>query len=246
MSAEAPEEEDPEVAAARVARDAAEELVAPLLANSGPVAQVSAAPAAAAQPSVELEEAQVNKLISIVRWGKPIPEVEALINEIGITPMQAVAVRDLKTGNQVLHIAAQNGHFDLVEVITATWAADVNGQNFKGQTPLHMAAEYDFYKIVKFLLERGADRSMKNADDFEAITGIGGGKVGKEAWDSPMTILSAATDDAEFIELAFATLEAADPALLDKGNLVRVGMLKGKTCPKHWDKKRFMALVQKL
>ena len=40
--------------------------------------------------------------------------------------------------------------------------ASVNVQNKTGQTPLHMAIEYDYYSIVQALKAAGADDKITN------------------------------------------------------------------------------------
>mmetsp|Transcript_399 Transcript_399/g.1760 ORF Transcript_399/g.1760 Transcript_399/m.1760 type:complete len:106 (-) Transcript_399:67-384(-) len=80
--------------------------------------------------------------------------------------------------------------------------ADPNAKNFKGQTALHMSEEYDMYFQSVLLLEAGADPGATNEAGHPAIRGIEGSKVGAEAWDSPLTMLKAARDDPEELNLA--------------------------------------------
>ena len=65
---------------------------------------------------------------SAVRWNKPIPDVAAVI----LTEVHANAV-DPKNGNYPIHIAAQNGHADLVGWLVEH-GAKMGAQNRKGQT----------------------------------------------------------------------------------------------------------------
>ena len=69
--------------------------------------------------------------------------------------------RDPVNGNAAIHIAAQNGHLDLVRKLIGVGAA-VNAQNNKGLTALHMSVEYDFYFVCRFLLDSGADSDILN------------------------------------------------------------------------------------
>lgn len=191
----------------------------------------------------------ITKFHSAVRWAKSPEEIKKVVTDSGATMAEACSTKDPKNGNLAIHIAAQNGHTDLVKFLLSE-KADPNVQNGKGQTPLHMTVEYDFYFLSKVLLDAGADPKKKNGDDHEALFGIDGGKKDKEAWDNPVTILKACQDDKAEIEFALSNLEKcaetdAGKAMVDKGDLVGAGMTKKRTCPNNWDHKRFMACAGK-
>merc|ERR1712039_861548 len=147
-------------------------------------------------------------------------------------------------GNQCLHIAAQNGHMNLLKFLVEQ-KADVNVQNGKGQTPLHMSIEYDFYFQSKYLLEAGANPKLTNTDGHEALIGIEGTRVGNLAWDNPVTILKAAKDDKAELDYGLDMLEKADVSTIDKGALAQTGMTKKKACKNNWDAQRFMEIMRK-
>merc|ERR550537_2033473 len=127
-----------------------------------------------------------------------------------------------------------------------TKRANVNAQNSKGQSALHMSVEYDFYYQTKFLLEQGADKGLKNNDGHQALTGIEGSKVELEAWDNPVTILKASTTKEE-LESALRNLEQLDDtSIVDKAALVQVGMQKRRLINQNWDHSRFLSLVRAL
>jgi len=191
------------------------------------------------------DPALVSKIHSAVRWNKPQAEIDAAVKAAGLTMAQAVHTTDAQNGNRILHIASQNGHFDLVKLIVEN-GADVNVQNLKGQTALHMSVAYDLYSITKFLLGKGADPKVKNGDGHEALLGIDGNKTGPEAWDSPLTMLKDAGDDKEELQAAFKALEGAAPGSIDKASLVQTGLQKKKECPKNWDHPRFVDIMKKL
>ena len=54
---------------------------------------------------------------------------------------------DAGNGNSCLHIASQNGHFELVKLLVSR-GADVNCANGGGQTALHMAVSYDIDEVT--------------------------------------------------------------------------------------------------
>ena len=91
------------------------------------------------------------------------------------SPQELANARDAGNGNRCLHIAAQNGHFDLCKVLIRK-GADVNAQNAGGQTALHMATTYEFEEVITLLLSKGADGAIKNEEGFEARFGLGGEK----------------------------------------------------------------------
>jgi len=187
----------------------------------------------------------VGKIHSAVRWDKPQAEIEEATKAAGLTMAQAVHTTDPQNGNRVLHIASQNGHLDLVKLIVQN-GADLNFQNQKGQTALHMSVAYDLYSITKFLLDKGANPKLKNGDGHEALLGIDGNKTGPEAWDAPLMMLKDAGDDKEELQNAFEALEGAAPSSIDKASLVQTGLQKKKECPKNWDHARFVAIMKKL
>lgn len=199
----------------------------------------AAARAASAHP--------IGKVHSAVRWNKLQVDIRAAIEEACMTLEEAVATEDPANGNRCLHIASQNGHRTLVKWLLAS-GSEVNAQNFKGQTALHMSVAYDMYFVSLDLIEAGADKNLENAEEHPAITGIDGDKVDKDAWDHPVNILKAAVTEEE-IEWAMKMLENADPETLDKAELARTGMARRKTAAKTgsaWNAVRFLALMKKV
>jgi len=143
---------------------------------------------------------------------------------------------DPKTGNSPLHIAAQNGHDNLVAMLIE-FKASVNMQNLKGQTPLHMAVGYDYYAVVQLLLAAGADENMVNSADIPAHAGLEGDKsIGYCA-------LVSAKSKAE-ADKAFEMLEQR-PGKLNKAEYVKTGLsLKKKIAD--WPQDSFKAVLAKL
>mmetsp|Transcript_45992 Transcript_45992/g.106962 ORF Transcript_45992/g.106962 Transcript_45992/m.106962 type:complete len:310 (+) Transcript_45992:88-1017(+) len=198
------------------------------------------------EPAVDqpgLSDKEIVKFHSAVRWNKPWAEI---VEAAGAFDLKTAAIaKDPKTGNVALHIASQNGHLSTVERLISL-GASVNAQNGKGQTPLHMSVEYDFYFVSKALLDAKADVDIENKDGKKAITGIEGAKVGPNAYDNPVNILKAATTS-EQLEEAFLKLEdvAAKGDEVDKADLIQTGMQKKKAGKDNWDHKRFMQLAAK-
>jgi hypothetical protein len=108
---------------------------------------------------------------SAVRWNKPSPEVELLLNS-----QEAVDCVDSANGNRPIHIAAQNGHYELVELIIRK-NADINAKNMKGNSALHMAIGYDYYSTAKLIIKAGGDLEMVNDMGVAAKYGLEGDKA---------------------------------------------------------------------
>ncbi len=74
-----------------------------------------------------------------------------------------------------LHIAAQEGHFEIVEFLVDTKKAIIDIKNDSGRTPLHLAIRYAAkndnknLKTINFLLEKGADINAITDSGFTAL-----------------------------------------------------------------------------
>ena len=67
-------------------------------------------------------------------------------------------------GRTPLHIAAEEGHKEIAELLIAK-GADVNAKDSVGFTPLHEAAFYGQNEIAELLIAKGADVNAKD-DNF--------------------------------------------------------------------------------
>merc|ERR1711957_233117 len=169
-------------------------------------------------------------------------EIEAVCRELDLSLSDGIMAKDSKNGNYALHIAAQNGHEELVSSLLQK-NAELNVQNAKGQTPLHMSVEYDFYWQSKMLRVAGAIDNMQNHDGHPAICGIDGGKVGIDAWDAPINMLKASATP-ERLQEAFTAMEALsleERCKLDKVQVIQIGLAKKKALKDVWDHARFTA-----
>jgi ankyrin repeat protein len=119
--------------------------------------------------------------------------------------------------------------------------ANVNAQNNKGNTPIHMAIGYDYYECAMLLIESKADQMIKNEGGFTAKTGIDGDKtLGLAA------LISAKTSD----DVAYAfDLCEENIHEVNKANFVSAGMKAKKSLGSEWSstlQERFKSLTQKL
>jgi hypothetical protein len=161
------------------------------------------------------------KVHSAVRWNKP--EAADLLNN-----PSAVNSVDPVTKNQPIHIAAQNGHFDLVKLLLER-GADPNSKNGKDNTPLHMAIGYDYYECAQLLIKHGADIAICN----------GAGVPGDRGLEGDKCFGIAAFVSAEKSKVPEDVLEALklclrDVAFLDKASFAQVGMKAKKSLGENW------------
>jgi len=90
-----------------------------------------------------------------------LAEVKRLVVGCGVDPN----VREDDYGATPLHVAAEYGYSEIVEVLLEHGAAP-NIREKYGDTPLHYAAMFGNSKVVEVLLEHGADPNAR--DDYGA------------------------------------------------------------------------------
>lgn len=122
---------------------------------------------------------KVSTLHSKIRWFNPDDEPSAkqvhIEHIIKLLP-KYLEKQDTQNGNVAMHIAAQNGHYEIVDLLISR-GANLNAKNFSGNTPLHMSMEYGFDNVSTLLLQKGAGPKIKNDEGNFADTGIEGTKV---------------------------------------------------------------------
>jgi len=70
-----------------------------------------------------------------------------------------VNARD-EQGRTALHLAAMDGHEEMVRELIGKQSADVNARDSNGATPLHLAASHGHKQVVAALLAGGADPAL--------------------------------------------------------------------------------------
>lgn len=111
------------------------------------------------------------KLHTSIRWNKNIDEMKEIMEIEGNAAEQI----DPQNGNRAIHIAAQNGHKDIVQILINK-GCDINVKNMKGNTPLHMAIGYDYYSTAVLLINSGAQLEALNNANIPASKGLEGDK----------------------------------------------------------------------
>lgn len=171
------------------------------------------------------EEADFKKIHSACRWNTmDVSEIKKLLEAPG-----ALVCKDDMNGNTPLHIAAQNGHARIMEVIINMTddKGVLNAQNLSGNSPLHMAIEYDYYEAAKILVDAGADVDVPNLKGYAARKGIEGSK--HYLW---MPVLTDKSPDAMSKVLTACKDNAAD---FDKSHFAGFGLrLKRSVAREEW------------
>mmetsp|Transcript_24371 Transcript_24371/g.22146 ORF Transcript_24371/g.22146 Transcript_24371/m.22146 type:complete len:203 (+) Transcript_24371:64-672(+) len=166
------------------------------------------------------EEVDYKPIHSAIRWNKSFDEVKALLSS-----NKAVNAVDPNNGNTPLHIAVQNGHYDIVTFLIDK-KAQVNAQNKRGNTPLHMAMAYDYYDCVKALLNAGADTKILNDVNHPAERGLEGDKL-----IGIVALLSAKSAEDAIDALNMCELKKSE---LEKASFVQAGLKGKKSLGKLW------------
>lgn len=117
------------------------------------------------------DEVNWKAIHSAIRWNKPIEEIKVLL-----TSPAAVNCEDEQNGNRPIHIAAQNGHLEILQLLVKL-KVEVDSKNAKGNTGIHMAIGYDYYECAKLLIENGADAGIINDAGFAGNRGLDGDKT---------------------------------------------------------------------
>eukprot|EP00911_Craspedida_sp_UC1_P000288 UC1_evm1s219 len=106
----------------------------------------------------ESSESVVNPLHEAAKRGNTPYLEECLSN--GVSPNGLD-----KAGSTPLHWAARGGHIECVDILLSLPNIHVNVTNKMGDTPLHGAAWKGNAAVVAKLLEKGADRNIKNNEE---------------------------------------------------------------------------------
>lgn len=161
------------------------------------------------------------KLHTAIRWNKDYEDITELLE-----PEGAADFIDPQNGNAPIHIAAQNGHTNVVELLFKK-NCNINAKNLKGNTALHMAIGYDYYDAAKLLVDNGADIGILNDSGFAAIDGLEGDKSLAGA-----QMVSANT--VEEFEAALVNLKQQIPRGIKKEIFMKIGLKIKKANAEAW------------
>lgn len=129
---------------------------------------------------VSVRDSSLKAMAVLLAWPKTKVEVRTLNDE---SPLMLAALKGLteiclqlielgadvnKPGWTPLHYAASNGHLPVMALLLDHHAY-IDATSPNGTTPLMMAARYGSFATTKFLLEAGADPSLKNDLGLSAV-----------------------------------------------------------------------------
>ena len=179
--------------------------------GSSSAAKIGASDAKKKSKKLSNAELDYKPVHSACRWNTAsIDEIKKLL----IDPRSVNCV-DPGNGNTPLHIAAQNGHSEIVKILIAL-KASLDAPNGNGNTPLHMSIEYDYYDTSKLLVDAGASLDVNNQREIPVRKGIEGTKH----WLF-MPLLTA-SDEATVIQVLKACEAAVED--LEKSSFASMGL----------------------
>jgi hypothetical protein len=109
----------------------------------------------------------MDQIMSLTRHGR-YEEIDNIISAPDF--VHSIDSRDSK-GNTLLIAAAQNGNKRIAKLALRK-GADINLQNLAGQTPLHFSFAYGYEDLGNYLISKGADDSITNAEGLTCYEGI--------------------------------------------------------------------------
>jgi ankyrin repeat protein len=94
--------------------------------------------------------------------------VEALLNKGADVNFKEYYMGDSKRFSMPLHAACYQGNLQVVELLLRYPGIELNAIDIDGRTPLMWAVERGHEAIIAFLLEKGADPTVKNQESKTA------------------------------------------------------------------------------
>lgn len=117
-----------------------------------------------------LSEEEIDALLYNAREGD-VPFIKEMFATF-VSPDALPGILDPITKNSMVHMAAGNGHLELVAYLLTLVKEPknfVNLQNDSGNTALHWAAYNGHLPVVEVLVEKGADVFLKNSCGHDSM-----------------------------------------------------------------------------
>lgn len=122
-----------------------------------------------------LTQEEIEYIVEEARYG----DLESLLTIFQLVDLKLLpTMKDTLTESTPLHMAAANGHIEVVKYLLSLDVTDkekwVNQQNLSGNTSLHWASLNGHIEVVKYLCEGfGGDPFIKNRVGHDAIFDAG-------------------------------------------------------------------------
>ncbi|KAG5189103.1 hypothetical protein JKP88DRAFT_243361 [Tribonema minus] len=100
------------------------------------------------------------------------------ISSLAIKASDLVGDEGALVPQTLLHVAAQNGNKRIAKLCLRR-GANINVQNFNGQTPLHYAFGYGFESLGQYLISKGARDDVLNKDGLTCYEGLSAEELSK-------------------------------------------------------------------
>jgi|MDTB01.1.fsa_nt_gb ankyrin repeat protein len=104
-------------------------------------------------------EEEFERLSSLIKHHNKT-DLAAALEEIETSQID---YQEAHTGNTLLHIAAQTGSKFMVKNLLRR-GAQLNLTNNRGNTAVHFCFKYKYEELGEYLISKGADDSITNAD----------------------------------------------------------------------------------
>ncbi|ODV94785.1 hypothetical protein PACTADRAFT_50644 [Pachysolen tannophilus NRRL Y-2460] len=121
--------------------------------------------------TTSLTQEEIDVIIDDARYGD-LEELQEIFKEVD--PSLLLTMRDEYTLNTPIHMAAANGHTEVIKYLLSLLSQEeqrklVNLQNENGNTPLHWGSLNGNLEVIETLCSAGADPFMKNKANHDAI-----------------------------------------------------------------------------
>ena len=105
---------------------------------------------------IHIKEKELEDTIIMLITTGEANKLADLLNKVNIN----LEFKDLD-GNTPFNIAAQNGYYDILNILLKN-GAYIDTQNNLGNTPLHFAHTYNFPNVLNLLIANGANQTILN------------------------------------------------------------------------------------
>lgn len=110
------------------------------------------------------------QLASMVRNNR-VKELEAIVDDF--ESKVSLDQEEEGTGNTLLIVACQNGNKRICKILLRR-GASINKRTKSGNSCLHFCFAFGFRELGEYLIEKGADESMRNVDGLTCYEGLSG------------------------------------------------------------------------